>query len=436
MSDTSDNRILLIKNGHIVDPSRQYDGIGHILIKDGLIFDLLKTLPESEADYEVIDAEGMYIFPGFVDLHVHFREPGFTYKENIATGSMAAAAGGFTTVCMMPNTNPVIDTREKVLEVKKIIEENAVVNVLPIAAITIGQKGEELTDFRGLREAGAIAVSEDGKSVMNEAKMYEALREARRALMLVMDHCEDIDLVKGGVMNEGRRSKALGLPGITCLAEESITKRDIALAMETRGRLHICHCSTIGALDLVRAGKHYMGNITAETAPHYLTLTEDDIPEDKGIYKMNPPLRRYKDRDALIDALSDGGIDCIATDHAPHSDEEKNRSFLQSPFGITGLETAFPVCYTDLVRPGKISLYNLIKCMTINPAKIIERKIGTLRIAQAADLTIVDLNEEFVIDPLKFKSMAHTSPYAGKKCFGKIKYTFVGGKKVYDSEID
>ena len=437
---------LTIKNGHVVDPRNNIDGIFDIVVENGKISGIQKcagTGNELNGDTagEVIDAAGLYVFPGFIDLHVHFREPGFEYKETIKTGSRAAAAGGYTSVCMMPNTSPVIDSPEKVRNIINKIKEDSCVNTLVIGAITVGENGKELTDIKGMRDAGAVAISDDGKSVMDEHLMQRATEIAKENDIPIFDHCEDINLVNGGVMNYGKRADELRLPGIKNIVEEKIEERDIELSAKYGTRIHLCHCTTRGAVKIIREAKKKYDFVTAETCPHYIALTEDDILCDDGNYKMNPPLRTAKDRDALIDAICDGTIDVISTDHAPHSKEEKNKSMRTAPFGIVGLETAFSICYTALVKTGLISVSGLIKMMSTRPAEILnagQKKIpcGSLGVGDAADIAICDLSEEYEVDPAEFKSKGTNTPFAGKKVSGRVKYTIVKGEIVYDRKID
>ncbi len=428
---------MIIKNGHLIDPAQGLDGVYDMFVSDGKITDI--TEPNTVSDYgdaDIIDAAGLYVFPGLIDLHVHFREPGFEYKENIETGARAAAAGGFTTVCMMPNTKPVIDTPDKIRAAVKKISEVTGINVLPIGAITMGQEGKLITDIPGMKAAGACAISEDGKSVMDAALMKKAMQIAKENDIPIFDHCEDATLVRGGVMNEGKRSVELNLPGIANRVEEIIEERDIRLAEETGARLHLCHCTTEGSVKLLEAAKEKYRNISGETCPHYIALTEEDIPFDHGNFKMNPPLRTDRDRLALKEAVTKGTMDVISTDHAPHSREEKEQSFLKAPFGIVGLETSFAVCYTELVKKGKMTISGLIDRMSRRPAEILKRQTGVLKIGYPADITIADLNEEYEIDPSTFKSKGVNTPFTGKKVFGRIKYTISGGYKVYDQEAD
>ena len=428
---------MIITNGHLIDPKAGIDGVYHLFLSDGKIKAVSKDrMTEGFEDAEVLDATGLYVFPGLIDLHVHFREPGFEYKETIETGAAAAAAGGFTTVCMMPNTKPVIDTPEKIAEALKKAGAVTKIHVLPIGAITIGQMGKDITDIAGMKAAGACAISEDGKSVMDPVVMKRAMGIAKEVDIPIFDHCEDAALVRGGVINEGKRSRELGLPGIANRVEEIIEERDVRLAEETGARLHLCHCTTAGSTAILEEAKKRSGLITGETCPHYIALTENDIPGDFGNFKMNPPLRSENDRVALKNAVTSGSMDVISTDHAPHSKEEKEQSFLKAPFGIVGLETSFSVCYTELVKNGSMTLSGLIERMSAKPAEILRSDAGTLKEGSPADITIADINEEYVIDPSTFKSKGVNTPFTGKKVFGRIKYTIAGGYKVYDQKAD
>jgi len=385
-------------------------------------------LPE---ETKIIDASGNYVMPGFIDLHVHLREPGLEYKETIATGSMAAAAGGFTSICPMPNTKPATDTPEKIEALLKKAKTDSKVHILPIGAISIGQDGKELADIKGMVKAGAVAVSEDGKSVMNSALYAEGMKLAAKAGIPVFAHCEDIDLVRGGVMNAGKRAKELGLPGITNAVEDIITARDIFLARETGVQLHLCHCSTKDSVKMIALAKEEGLPVSGETGPHYFTMIDEEIPEDFGNYKMNPPLRGREDKEALIAALQNNVLEAIATDHAPHSKEEKEQSMLKSPFGIVGSETAFALTVTELVRTGKLTMRELVERMSVQPAKILGIKKGSLQVGMAADITIANTEMSYVIDPDRFYSKGKNTPFGGREVYGMICYTIVDGKVVY-----
>ena len=423
---------LLIKGGHLIDPAAGKDGRYDILVRDGMVAQVAEQITCETA--EVIDASGKYVMPGFIDLHVHLREPGLEYKETIATGSMAAAAGGFTSICPMPNTKPSTDTPEKITALLEKAKTDSKVHILPIGAISIGQEGKELADIAGMAKAGAVAVSEDGKSVMNSALYAKGMKKAAEAGIPVFAHCEDIDLVRGGVMNAGKRSEELGLPGITNAVEDIITARDIFLARETGVQLHLCHCSTKDSVKMIAMAKEEGLPVSGETGPHYFTMIDEEIPEDFGNYKMNPPLRGKEDKEALIRALQDNVLEAIATDHAPHSKEEKEQSMLKSPFGIVGSETAFALTVTELVRKGKLTMRELVERMSTQPARILGIPKGSLQPGMAADITIADTERSYVIDPEKFYSKGKNTPFGGKEVYGVICHTIVDGEIVYSNE--
>ena len=428
---------MLIRGGHLLDPAAGRDGIYDILVRDGVVTELKEwaqgKAPVWKTDIAetIVDAADKYVMPGFIDLHVHLREPGLEYKETIATGGMAAAAGGFTSICPMPNTKPSTDSPEKIRALLKKAETDSPVHVLPIGAISIGQEGKELADIKGMAAAGAVAFSEDGKSVMNSALYAEGMKLAAEAGVPVFAHCEDIDLVRGGVMNAGKRAEELGLPGITNAVEDIITARDIFLARETGVQLHLCHCSTKDSVKMIAMAKAEGLPVSGETGPHYYTMTDEEIPEDFGNYKMNPPLRGKEDKEALIQALQDNVLEAIATDHAPHSREEKEQSMLKAPFGIVGSETAYALTVTELVRKGKITMNQLVERMSTSPARILGIPKGSLAPGMAADITIADTESEWTIDPENFYSKGKNTPFAGRRVFGTVYYTIVGGKIVY-----
>ena len=420
-----------INNGTVLDPATGRKGKYNVLIEDGVI---VKFTHKLETEYEsgtfVFDAEGKWVMPGFVDLHVHFREPGMAYKETVKTGSKAAANGGFTSVCTMPNTMPSIDCAELVNQLKEMIEEDTCVHVYPIGAITKGQSGEYLAELKEMKDAGVVAFSEDGKSVMNANLCRKALQQAKELSLPVFAHCEDRTMVNKGVMNEGERAKQLNLPGISNSTEDIIVARDILLTKEAGAKLHLCHCSTKGSVEMVKMAKLAGVNVTAETCPHYFTLCDEDIPGDDSNYKMNPPLRSKEDRDALREALKSGIIDAIATDHAPHSEDEKHGSMLKTPFGIVGLETAFALAYTELVEPGYLKPMQLVERMSYTPAMIAGLNCGTLAKGSVADVIVADVDEEYEIDVESFESKGRNTPFGGRKVKGKILTTIVEGKIV------
>lgn len=423
------NSLYLIKNGHVLDPASGKDGIYNIVVKDGIIA-AVDNDSHDEID-NVIDAAGCYVMPGLIDLHVHFREPGFEYKETIKTGSLAAARGGVTTVLPMPNTKPVIDSVEMVRRVNDIIKRDAVVNVLQVASVTMGQEGKVPVDVEALREEGVVAISEDGKSVMNAEVYREAMHRAADCGMVVLAHCEDKNMVNGGALNESAKSEELGIKGITNAVEDVIVARDILLAKETGCRLHLCHCSTKDSVKMIKIAKEDGIDVTGEVCPHHFTLCDEDIPCDNADYKMNPPLRGREDVEALKKGLKDNIMDVISTDHAPHSEEEKKKPISEAPFGITGLETSLCLTYTELVLGGVLTPMQMAEKMSYNPARVIGIDRGTLLPGAVADITIMDKDKEFVIDRKDFVSKGHNTPFDGKKVKGKVMLTMVGGKIVY-----
>ena len=429
--------LTLIKNGYLIDPASDREGKYDLLIEDDRIKLVDEHIPENgltDDEITIIDASGKYIMPGFIDLHVHLREPGYEYKETIKTGSMAAAAGGFTTICPMPNTNPPIDSPERIMLIMDKAKEDSLVNILPVACITLGQEGKILADIRAMAEAGAIAISEDGKSVMDSSLYETAMREAAQAGILVLAHCEDKALVAKGVINSGKKADDLGLMGISNAVEDVITARDIILSKETGARLHLCHVSTADSTSMIKLAKSQGLSVTGEVTPHHFTLSDEDIPGDDGNYKMNPPLRNLKDVDALKKAIKDNVIDAIATDHAPHSKEEKFTSFIKASFGIVGLETAFALTMMELVKPGVITLRQMVEKLSVNPARILNIPKGCIGEGWIADLVIADLESVYSIDSSQFYSKAKHSPFDGRKVIGRITHTFVSGKLKYHKE--
>lgn len=422
----------LIKQGYLLDPASNKEGTYDLLIEDSVISKVDSVICE-EVD-QVIEANGFYVMPGFIDLHVHLREPGFEYKETIETGARAAAAGGYTTICPMPNTNPVIDSKEMVEELKKKAALDSKVNIIPVGAVSKGQSGLELADIAGMVRAGAGAISEDGKSVMDILLYVEGMKQAKTANIPVFAHCEDKALVRNGVMNTGERAKELGLPGITNAVEDVICARDIFLAQETGVKLHLCHCSTKASVSLIKMAKEMGLPVTGEVCPHHFTMSDDEIDKDHSKYKMNPPLRSAKDVQALKEGLRDGIMDVIATDHAPHSEAEKNGSMIGSPFGIVGLETAFALTMTELVKPKFISPMQMVEKMSLNPAKVLGIPKGSLSVGSIADITIADPKIEYTIDASSFLSKGKNTPFDGKKVVGQIMYTIVNGSLVYKNK--
>lgn len=375
-----------------------------------------------EDDLSSFDNREYVFLPGFCDVHVHFREPGFSYKETIATGSSAAARGGFTAVCTMPNVNPVPDSAEHLSVQLKSIEENAKIRVLPYGAITVGQMGEKLSDMEGM-SAFTVAFSDDGRGVQSEDTMRRAMMKAKELNKIIVAHCEDNSLLFGGYIHDGAYARAHGHRGICSASEYKQIERDLKLAEETGCAYHVCHISAKESVEAIRAAKKRGVNVSCETAPHYLTLDESDLKED-GRFKMNPPLRGEEDRLALIEGLKDGTIDMIATDHAPHSAEEKSRGLEKSAFGITGLETAFPVLYTHLVKTGEITLKKLVEVMAVNPRKRFSIPFGN-------EFSIWSLDKKYTVKPEEFLSMGKATPFAGAEVFGSCIRTVYGGKVVW-----
>lgn len=421
---------ILIREGRILNPDKNEDFKGNILVDDGVIVKKTKDKIEEPAD-EIIEAEGCFVMPGLIDLHVHFRDPGFEYKETLKTGADAAAKGGFTSVCTMPNTKPVMDSPEKVKLYVERANKEAVINVLPVGAVTIGQNGEELTDIRGMKESGICAISEDGKSVMNAGLYREAMRIAAECNIPVMAHCEDKNMVAGGVLNESQISKKLGFKGISNAVEDVIVARDILIAKETNATLHLCHCSTKDSVRMTKIAKEDGVKVTAEVCPHHFTLCDEDIIDDDANYKMNPPLRAREDVEALKAGLRENIMDVISTDHAPHSREEKQKSISESPFGIVGLETSVSLTMTELVDKGIITPLMMAEKMSYNPAKVLGIDKGTLNEGKTADITIINPDENYVIDSSTFVSKGKNTPFDGYKVKGRVKYTICNGNIVY-----
>ena len=426
---------MVIINGHIVDPATGLSEIGDVELSGNVIKKLyIKSKGEAyQGTDETIDAKGSYVMPGFVDLHVHLRDPGLTYKEDIRTGSLAAARGGVTTICAMPNTKPVVDSVETLNYIYDKADKEAVVHIKQLSAITKDMAGKELVDMAAMHAAGAIAFSEDGKSVMDINLYRQAMKKAADMGAVVMAHCEDKDLVGQGVLNEGVASEKYGVPGICNAVEDVITARDIFIANDLGTKLHICHCSTKGTVELLRMAKRLGANVTAEVCPHHFTLTDADITEADSNYKMNPPLRTEEDVNALIEGLVDGTMEVISTDHAPHSDEEKAQYFDKAPFGIVGLETSAALTFTALVAPGLIDIVDMSKKMSYNPAKVIgiDEEYGKLAEGARADVVIFNPNIQWEVKASEFASKGHNTPYDGKNLLGRVTHTFVDGKLVY-----
>ena len=415
---------LLLRNGLIADA----DGFrkADVLIRDGLVTAIAPGLEAGGC--EVVDLQGKLVSLSFADIHVHFREPGQSYKETIATGSAAAARGGYGVVCAMPNLDPVPDSPETLAVEQAIIDKDAVIDVLPYCSITKGRKGLELVDIRALKDL-CVAFSDDGSGVQDDAMMRRAMEAAAREDVIIAAHCEDNRLLNGGYIHDGRYAAAHGHRGIPSESEWGQIARDLEIARETGCRYHVCHISSRKSVEIIRKAKEEGVKVTCETAPHYLTLCEDDLQED-GRFKMNPPLRSADDREALIEGLADGTIDAIATDHAPHSAQEKSRGLEGSAMGIVGLETAFPVLFTKLVLTGRISLGRLLEALSTGPRRIFHLS-GTLAAGCPADLVVIDTDKEFTIDSGSFLSKGRATPFDGWKVRGEVMLTLKNGKKVY-----
>jgi len=420
---------ILIRGGQVIDPGR-FNAVADIFIEDGKIAAVGQNLTAPRGA-TIIEAKDRLVLPGFVDLHVHFREPGFEYKETIQSGAAAAVAGGFTTVCCMPNTNPVNDNQAITEFILDRAREGGLANVLPIGAITKGSEGKELAEIGDLRRAGCVAISDDGRPVMNSLVMRRAMEYALAFDVPVVDHCEDLHLAEGGCMNEGLVSTELGLPGMPAAAEDVMVARNVALAELTGARLHLAHISTEGSVRMVREAKSRGIKVTAEACPHHFTITEEVVRGYNTHAKMNPPLRTWKDVQAIKEGLRDGTIDAIATDHAPHATQEKQQGFTDAPFGIVGLETAWPLTLA-LVEEGILSIESAVERLSTAPAKAFGLSKGTLAVGAEADVVVADPQEPWEVDPVKFRSKSRNTPFAGWKVKGRIMTTIVGGRVVFE----
>lgn len=421
--------LYVLKNGLILDELGELKK-SDVKVEDGKIVEIGESL--STEGCEIVSVDGQLISAGFIDLHVHLREPGGEHKETIETGTQSAAKGGFTTIAPMPNTRPVPDTKEQMEWLQNRIKETAVVKVLPYAAITTRQLGEELTDFKALKEAGAFAFTDDGVGVQSAGKMLEAMKQAASIGVAIVAHCEDNTLINKGSVHEGEFSKKQGINGIPSVCESVHIARDILLAEAAGCHYHVCHISTKESVRVVRDAKRAGIKVTAEVTPHHLLLCEDDIPGLDPNFKMNPPLRGKADQEALIEGLLDGTIDFIATDHAPHAAEEKAEGMQLAPFGIVGLETAFPLLYTHFVLTNKFTLKQLVDFMTIDPAKAFGLTGGVIKVGETADLTVVDLETEASIEPSEFLSKGKNTPFSGWNCKGWPTLTIVDGNIVWE----
>lgn len=422
---------ILIKNGRVVDPSQGVDEVRDVLISEGVIKDMGKNLKKKGA--EEIDASGMIVSPGLIDMHTHLREPGREDEETIYSGTRAAAAGGFTSICCMPNTRPVCDSRTGVKYILSRVHEVGVVNVYPVGAITVGQEGAQITEFGDLISAGAIAFSDDGHPVMNAEIMRRSLEYTAMFDVPILDHCEDLNLSNIGMMHEGYIQSLLGLAGIPAAAETIQVGRDIELLEFFGGRLHICHVSARGSIHLIRRAKKRGVRVTCEVTPHHLTLTDALVKETNfdTNTKVKPPLTSEEDRQELIRGLQDGTIDVIATDHAPHTDKDKDLVYIEAPFGLIGMETAVSILFTNLVHKGLITISQLIEKMSVNPARILKIERGTLKAGAVADITIIDPDRRHTIKANNFFSRSRNTPFDGEKCRGAVDTTIVSGRVVF-----
>lgn len=423
---------ILIKNGRLIDPYNNIDGKMDILISNGVVAKVSENIADNNVD-KIIDANNMWVTPGLIDLHVHLREPGYEHKETIATGTRSAVMGGFTSICCMPNTRPVTDNQILVEYIQMKAEREGVCRVLPIGAITVGQKGETLAAIGKMAKAGACAISEDGFTVENASLMKTAIKYAEMFNIPVFSHCEDVDLA-GGSMNAGDTATKLGLKGIYNESEDVIVSRDIILADSLKAPIHLCHISTKGSVDLIKDAKARGSKVTAEATPHHFTLVDEDITEYDGNFKMNPPLRSTQDRAAIIEALKNDTIQVIATDHAPHHIDEKNCEFERALNGIVGLETALSLSISELVEKGVLTPSKMIEKFTKNPAEILKRKdLGHLSVGNNADVIIIDPNVKYKVNIENFASKSKNSPFNNREVTGKVLYTLVGGKIIVEN---
>ena len=424
---------ILLKGGRVINSAENRDETADVLIENGKVKKIDRDISESEAD-RVISAKDCYVMPGFIDMHVHFRDPGYEQKEDIFSGMQAAAHGGYTTVLTMPNTRPAADNPDVIHYVHNKAKAGQCIHVLQVGAITKGQKGEELTDIESLVEAGCPAISEDGKTVMDASLCMDAMAEAARLHIPVLAHCEDRNMVQKGVINEGEKSKEFGLPGIKNTVEDLIIARDIILAKETGAQLHLCHCSTKNSVWMVKSAKEVGVKVSAEVCPHHFTLSTDDMKEPDPNYKMNPPLRTKEDVQALKEGLRDGIMEVISTDHAPHTFDDKNCSMQEAPFGIVGLETAASLTYTELVLGGYLTPMKMAACMSYNPAGIIGIDKGDISEGKPADIVIFDPKKTYRIDKNTFASKGKNTPFDGREVTGRVKCTICDGEVVYMDE--
>ena len=423
--------MILLKNGRQINESNELVAVD-LLVKDGIIIEMNECIENTEA--QVYDLAGKLVSPGLIDVHVHLREPGYERKETIETGTKAAARGGYTTIAAMANTIPVPDSMESVTYIEGLLQQSAQVRVFPYAAITLGERGQEIVDVEALSETSILGFSDDGRGIQEAGVMYQAMQRAKAVNKPIVAHCEDDSLLFGGYLHDGEYAKANGHRGILSVSESAQIARDIMLAQATGVHYHICHISTKESVELVRFAKAQGINVTAEVSPHHLILCDTDIVNDDPNFKMNPPLRADADRIACVQGLLDGTIDVIATDHAPHHEDEKAWGIETAPFGIVGLETAFPLMYTTFVKTGKMTLKQLIDCMSTKPATIFNLPYGKLEIGAVADITIIDLDKEMEIDSTQFLSKGKNTPFNGYRVAGWPVMTLVDGKVVYKDE--
>ena len=423
--------MILLKNGRQINESNELVAVD-LLVNDGIIIEMTECIENTEA--QVYDLAGKLVSPGLIDVHVHLREPGYERKETIETGTKAAARGGYTTIAAMANTIPVPDSMESVTYIEGLLQQSAQVRVFPYAAITLGERGQEIVDVEALSETSILGFSDDGRGIQEAGVMYQAMQRAKAVNKPIVAHCEDDSLLFGGYLHDGEYAKANGHRGILSVSESAQIARDIMLAQATGVHYHICHISTKESVELVRFAKAQGINVTAEVSPHHLILCDTDIVNDDPNFKMNPPLRADADRIACVQGLLDGTIDVIATDHAPHHEDEKAWGIETAPFGIVGLETAFPLMYTTFVKTGKMTLKQLIDCMSTKPATIFNLPYGKLEVGAVADITIIDLDKEMEIDSTQFLSKGKNTPFNGYRVAGWPVMTLVDGKVVYKDE--
>ena len=423
--------MILLKNGRQINESNELVAVD-LLVKDGIIIEMTECIENTEA--QVYDLAGKLVSPGLIDVHVHLREPGYERKETIETGTKAAARGGYTTIAAMANTIPVPDSMESVTYIEGLLQQSAQVRVFPYAAITLGERGQEIVDVEALSETSILGFSDDGRGIQEAGVMYQAMQRAKAVNKPIVAHCEDDSLLFGGYLHDGEYAKANGHRGILSVSESAQIARDIMLAQATGVHYHICHISTKESVELVRFAKAQGINVTAEVSPHHLILCDTDIVNDDPNFKMNPPLRADADRIACVQGLLYGTIDVIATDHAPHHEDEKAWGIETAPFGIVGLETAFPLMYTTFVKTGKMTLKQLIDCMSTKPATIFNLPYGKLEVGAVADITIIDLDKEMEINSTQFLSKGKNTPFNGYRVAGWPVMTLVGGKVTYKDE--